>query len=76
MQERLIDRKSDWYAGRPVMVTRNEYGMDIYNGDVGIALPNATKEGRLRAISKAGTRSPAYCRPFGRYRDGVRDDRA
>jgi len=43
-----------WYAGRPVMVTRNDHGMGIYNGDVGIVLPDATKEGRLRIYFQSG----------------------
>jgi len=28
-----------WYPGRPVMVTRNDYGLGLFNGDVGMALP-------------------------------------
>jgi exodeoxyribonuclease V alpha subunit len=28
-----------WYAGRPVLVTRNDYGLGLMNGDVGVALP-------------------------------------
>lgn len=28
-----------WYAGRPVMVTRNDYGLGLMNGDVGLCLP-------------------------------------
>ncbi len=35
----------DWYAGRPVMVLRNDYRLGLYNGDTGIALPGA--DGRL-----------------------------
>jgi exodeoxyribonuclease V alpha subunit len=31
---------AEWYPGRPVMVTRNEYSLDLYNGDVGICLPD------------------------------------
>jgi exodeoxyribonuclease V alpha subunit len=27
-----------WYAGRPVMVTVNDYGLRLYNGDVGIVM--------------------------------------
>lgn len=30
-----------WYAGRPVMVTQNDYRQNLFNGDIGIALPNA-----------------------------------
>jgi exodeoxyribonuclease V alpha subunit len=31
---------SDWYAGRPVMVTRNDRGLGLMNGDVGLCLPS------------------------------------
>jgi exodeoxyribonuclease V alpha subunit len=27
-----------WYEGRPVMVTRNEPALDVFNGDVGVAI--------------------------------------
>jgi exodeoxyribonuclease V alpha subunit len=37
---------NDWYAGRPVMVTRNDYALDLMNGDVGICLPHT--DGTLR----------------------------
>ena len=30
-----------WYFGRPVMVTRNNRSVDLYNGDVGIIVPDA-----------------------------------
>jgi exodeoxyribonuclease V alpha subunit len=29
---------NDWYEGRPVMVTRNDSALGVYNGDVGLAL--------------------------------------
>jgi exodeoxyribonuclease V alpha subunit len=31
-----------WYAGRPVMVTLNDYNLSLMNGDVGLCLPHAT----------------------------------
>lgn len=31
---------ADWYVGRPVIITRNEYSLDLYNGDMGISLPD------------------------------------
>ena len=33
-----IDPRQAWYEGRPVLVTRNDYGLGLMNGDVGIAL--------------------------------------
>jgi exodeoxyribonuclease V alpha subunit len=38
-RQRLIDPAGEWYAGRPVIVTRNDYALGLMNGDVGIALP-------------------------------------
>ncbi len=31
---------ANWYRGRPVLITRNEYGLDLYNGDIGLCLPD------------------------------------
>jgi exodeoxyribonuclease V alpha subunit len=31
-------QSSHWYAGRPVMVTQNDYALGLMNGDVGICL--------------------------------------
>ncbi|MEH6708598.1 MAG: exodeoxyribonuclease V subunit alpha [Alloalcanivorax venustensis] len=30
----------DWYPGRPVMMTRNDYQLGLMNGDVGLTLPH------------------------------------
>lgn len=29
---------TNWYVGRPVLVTANDYGLKLYNGDTGVAL--------------------------------------
>jgi exodeoxyribonuclease V alpha subunit len=42
-QEGLIRRRSEWYAGRPVMVTRNDYSVGVFNGDIGITLPDPSR---------------------------------
>ncbi|SDX41865.1 exodeoxyribonuclease V subunit alpha [Marinobacter mobilis] len=34
----LISVTDGWYPGRPVLVTRNDYGLGLMNGDIGIAL--------------------------------------
>ncbi|OFJ55582.1 exodeoxyribonuclease V subunit alpha [Mycolicibacterium grossiae] len=33
---------SAWYVGRPVLVTANDYGLGLYNGDVGVTLRHDT----------------------------------
>ena len=42
---------SAWYPGRPVLVTANDYGLNLYNGDTGVTL---LRDGVLRAAI-AGT---------------------
>ena len=34
----LIEGEQPWYEGRPVLVTRNDYGLNLMNGDIGIVL--------------------------------------
>ena len=34
----LIDADDSWYPGRPVMITRNDHGLQLYNGDVGVVV--------------------------------------
>lgn len=36
-----MDTTRAWYHGRPVIVTRNDYGHGLFNGDIGIALEGA-----------------------------------
>lgn len=35
-----------WFPGRPVLVTRNDYGLHLMNGDIGVALPVPRPHGR------------------------------
>ncbi len=39
-----------WYPGRPVMVTRNDYALRLANGDVGIALADASVNGGIAIV--------------------------
>ncbi|AOM02294.1 MULTISPECIES: exodeoxyribonuclease V subunit alpha [Cobetia] len=50
MRRGLIAEERGWYAGRPVMVTRNDRALGLYNGDVGITLPDPAAGGRLRVF--------------------------
>lgn len=43
----LIDLQTTWYPGRPVMVTTNDYGLGLFNGDIGIALPQRQPSGAV-----------------------------
>lgn len=44
----LIESDHHWYEGRPVLMTRNDYGLGLMNGDIGIALRLPEAEGSQR----------------------------
>ena len=44
----LIAAQAEWYEGRPVMVTRNDHDLGIFNGDIGIALRSGAGQAALR----------------------------
>jgi exodeoxyribonuclease V alpha subunit len=44
----LLRPEGEWFAGRPVMVTRNDKALGVFNGDVGVVLPGASSSA-LRA---------------------------
>jgi exodeoxyribonuclease V alpha subunit len=51
--QKLIRGEGRWYRGRPVMITRNDYNQHLYNGDIGIALPDPGSDGELRVFFRA-----------------------
>ena len=61
----LIDASREWYEGRPVLVTRNDYNLGLMNGDVGITLRVPDENGRLHlrvAFEVAGETNDANTR--------------
>ena len=57
----LIDNSKDFYVGRPVMLSKNDHQLKLFNGDVGIVMPDpnntaltkvwfVTPEGDLRGL--------------------------
>lgn len=48
----MINPARVWYAGRPVMITRNDHNLRLYNGDVGVTLRGA--DGQLRVYFSRG----------------------
>jgi len=57
----LIKKQGEWYAGRPVLVTRNDYALGLMNGDIGVTL----------AIQDPGQKAPVLRVAFPNY-DGDR----
>lgn len=70
-KEKLIPASVGWYPGRPVLVTRNDYGQRLMNGDIGITLPypQTLAEGttvwgmRVAFLSGDGTQSIRWVMP-------------
>ena len=62
--EGWLSKRGEWYEGRPVMVTRNDAGVGVFNGDIGIALRPPTPGAPLRAYFLDGdsTRSVGVSR--------------
>lgn len=49
-----IRKEGEWYMGRPVMVTRNDAQLGVFNGDIGMALPSFADPARLRVYFMQG----------------------
>lgn len=67
LKARLIDSDHVWYEGRPVLMTRNDYGLGLMNGDIGIALKLPELEG-----SQAGKQVLRVAFPRNDGQGGVR----
>jgi exodeoxyribonuclease V alpha subunit len=46
--------ENPWYAGRPVLITRNHYPLGLFNGDIGVTLPDAEAGDDQLAVFFAG----------------------
>jgi exodeoxyribonuclease V alpha subunit len=53
---RQLKPQGTWYKGRPVMVTRNDPTLGVFNGDIGLALPAAENPALLRVYFLDGER--------------------
>lgn len=53
-RRRWIRPDERWYRGRPVMITRNDYGLRLFNGDIGLIWPDDEHGGAMRALFPSG----------------------
>ena len=55
-KEGLINKHELWYIGRPIMITKNSYELQLFNGDVGIIMsdPDSNYEARAFFIDLNG----------------------
>lgn len=46
----LIHPEQEFYAGRPIIIQSNDYNLGLFNGDIGLILPDSSSQtGRLMA---------------------------
>lgn len=50
----LLRHGAEWYVGRPVMVTRNDSATAVFNGDIGLTLPDPARPGAPRVYFLEG----------------------
>ena len=52
MEDRLHQKglinKNDWYIGCPIMITKNSYPHQLYNGDIGVCLADPVNQSQMR----------------------------
>ncbi len=68
----VAQRRGPWYPGRPVLILENDYFLGLFNGDLGVAMPDpdtgrlqvyfSTETGGLRSVSPV--RIPAHQTAF------------
>lgn len=60
-EKNIIRPVSEWYNGRPIMITSNNYELNLFNGDIGIIMHDPASDNELRAFfadeSTAGYKS-------------------
>ena len=56
-------RRPEWYPGRPVMVTGNDYDLGVYNGDIGVVVRGV--DGVLRVVIDGRPGGPIEYRRLG-----------
>jgi exodeoxyribonuclease V alpha subunit len=58
----LLRIQGEWYEGRPVMVTRNDAQLGVFNGDVGLVLPNTEGKPKVWFLDGEALRSVSVMR--------------
>ena len=51
---RGLRRRGRWYAGRPLLVTENDYGLRLYNGDTGVVVADRARAASSAAFERRG----------------------
>jgi len=63
-EENLIRPDRRWYPGRPILITSNDYNLRLFNGDMGVVLPDPSVHGELRVFFPAPGGTPRRLHPL------------
>ncbi len=58
-----IHPRAPWYHGRPVLVTANDYNLQLFNGDLGVTLRDAAADHALRVFFRTADGRPRRVPP-------------
>ncbi len=50
---RAVEMENEWYHGRPVIITQNDYNLGVFNGDLGVSVRD--ESGRLWVYIETGS---------------------
>jgi exodeoxyribonuclease V alpha subunit len=45
----------EWYPGRPLLITANDYELELFNGDTGVVVADPLSGGPIAAFGRGGT---------------------
>ncbi|PIT14184.1 exodeoxyribonuclease V subunit alpha [Snodgrassella alvi] len=54
LRQQLHLNTDSWFAGLPILITQNDYGVGLFNGDIGVILPDRDNSGHLLAYFADG----------------------
>ena len=59
-----FESNASWYHGKPVMISRNDYQRNLFNGDIGVAVdPKRSGSGNIRVAFQSSGDSIQYLVP-------------
>lgn len=53
IRDGLLHIRGRWYPGQPLMITQNDYNLRLFNGDIGIVMPDPQQPQRLLAYFRS-----------------------
>ena len=59
-----VGRQATWYHGRPILIRKNDYQLELFNGDMGIVLPDPDNQGNLSVFFSRNNKEIRSIAPY------------